>query len=163
MWGFIPTQGQVFTLLLSPLQRATELAALCDIRWKRVHCPTHPLGSWSVFWAVLITTLVLHMHTHRRAAASYPHSVTKGKLQLGEPFIPCMGLIVSLKRGRSGKKRVGRSLTPPLSFEWGQAGVNIQCFSDYMLALRGPPGSGEIRLKYRPSMDNFGQVSWLTT
>lgn len=47
--GFIPTQGQDFTLLLAPLQRATELAALCDMRWKRVHCPTHPLGSWRVF------------------------------------------------------------------------------------------------------------------
>lgn len=129
MCGFIPTQGQDFTLLLSPLQQATELAALCDMRWKRVHCPTHPLGSWSVFWAVLITTLILHMHTHRRAAASYPHLVTKGKLQLGEPLMPCKGLIVSLKRGRSGKKRVGRSLTPPLGFERGQAGVNIQCFS----------------------------------
>lgn len=130
MCGFIPTQGQDFTLLLSPLQQATELAALCDMRWKRVHCPTHPLGSWSVFWAVLITTLILHMHTHRLAAASYPHLVTKGKLQLGEPLMShCKGLIVSLKRGRSGKKRVGRSLTPPLGFERGQAGVNIQCFS----------------------------------
>lgn len=30
--GFIPTQGQDFTLLLSPLQQAAELAALCDMR-----------------------------------------------------------------------------------------------------------------------------------
>jgi len=37
---------------------------------------------------------------------------------------------------------VGRSLTPPLGFEWGLAGVNIQHFSLYEWALReGPPGS----------------------
>lgn len=61
--------------------------------------------------------------------------------------MPCMGLIVSLKRGRSGKKRVGRSLTPPLGFDWGQAGVNSQCFLVYEWAPRGPPGS--LRVPWR--------------
>ena len=37
---------------------------------------------------------------------------------------------------------MGRSLTPPLGFEWGLAGVNIQYFSLYEWAVgEGPLGS----------------------